>query len=113
MTWFSRQEKLIRVCLVILAVLIPMTIGMLITERFPIRVTTSVECTAIPTDRTGKCPPGDERPVLTYVVPVERNRYGIPFWRVQAWTDDSGWSYLVGTSSYRVHTWVELPEVDE
>lgn len=112
-TWFARQDRFVRALLIILAILVPVVAGMLIAERIPIRVTTSIECAPTPTDRLGKCPPNDDRQVLTYVIPVAQNRMGAPSWRVQAWSDRDGWSDLTGGSSYRVHTWVELPEVEQ
>lgn len=113
MTWFSRQERGVRTLLILLAILAPVVVGMLIAERLPVRVTTNVECAPVPTPRLGKCPPDDDREVLTYVVPVAENRRGEPFWRVMSWDERDGWDGLTGTGAYRVSTWVELPEVEQ
>lgn len=110
MTWFSRQERGVRILLILLAVLVPAVAGVLITERLPVRVTTNVECAPIPTPRLGKCPPDDDRPVLARAVPTGR---GEPFWRVMSWDERDGWDGLTGNGAYRVSTWVELPQLED
>lgn len=109
--WFTARDRHTKVLLALLAVLTPLLVGMLVAERRQRLVYSNLECAPVPTDRLGKCPPSDDRPVLTHIVPT--GRYGEPHWRVMSWDPRTGWDALYGTNIYRVHDWIELPEAEQ
>lgn len=112
--WYARQERAVQVLLIALVVMLPALVGVLITERQTVLVHSLIECAPVPTDRLGKCPPDSDRPVLTLIIPADpNNRRDKPFWRVMSWDPQHGWWALAGMSTYRVHDWHELPEVEQ